>query len=131
MISKSFHRILDQYRKQTFTGPPENVRDHIMAATRSLMRGNWAQAYAYVSALNSWGLMPRKEEVRCAGAGAAALAGWRAGSWCSGPGHAGAGHRRPGLPGRLACSPRLLTAPAHRAHSPRPLAAPRRRCWRC
>lgn len=63
MISKSFHRILDQYRKQTFTGPPENVRDHIMAATRALMRGNWEQAYGYVSSLNSWSLMPRKDEV--------------------------------------------------------------------
>jgi hypothetical protein len=63
MISKSFHRILDQYRKQTFTGPPENVRDHIMAATRSLTCGNWDQAYKYVAALNSWALMPRKDEV--------------------------------------------------------------------
>lgn len=36
MISKSFHRIWDTYARQAFTGPPENVRDHIMAASRSL-----------------------------------------------------------------------------------------------
>ncbi|GFH32888.1 eIF3 p110, partial [Haematococcus lacustris] len=44
-----------------FTGPPENVRDHVMSATRSLMRGDWRKAYAYVTALTVWGLVPSKE----------------------------------------------------------------------
>eukprot|EP00882_Tetradesmus_deserticola_P006590 GHRQ01006939.1.p1 GENE.GHRQ01006939.1~~GHRQ01006939.1.p1 ORF type:complete len:782 (+),score=486.53 GHRQ01006939.1:187-2532(+) len=63
VISKSFHRILDTYNRQTFTGPPETVRDHIMAATRALMRGDWSGAYGAVSALSVWQLVPQRESV--------------------------------------------------------------------
>lgn len=48
------------WHPQMFTGPPENVRDHVMAATRSLMLGDWRKAHAYVAALPVWGLMPQK-----------------------------------------------------------------------
>lgn len=44
-------------------GPPETVRDHIMAATRALMRGDWSAAYAAVSALTVWQLVPQREAV--------------------------------------------------------------------
>lgn len=51
---------------QTFTGPPENVRDHIVAACRALSTGDWRRAFGYISALPCWALMPQKEQV-CAG----------------------------------------------------------------
>lgn len=33
------HRLMDNYDRQSFTGPPENVRDHVMAAVRALATG--------------------------------------------------------------------------------------------
>ncbi|KAG1661195.1 hypothetical protein FOA52_006001 [Chlamydomonas sp. UWO 241] len=63
MMSKSFHRHLDTYNRQMFTGPPENVRDHVMAATKALMRGDWARAYGYIASLTVWNLVPAKEPV--------------------------------------------------------------------
>ena len=46
-----------------FTGPPENVRDHIMASTKALMRGDWSKAYAIVASLPAWNLLRNKEGV--------------------------------------------------------------------
>eukprot|EP00891_Asterochloris_glomerata_P007222 jgi/Astpho2/7222/fgenesh1_pm.00113_%23_10_t len=65
VISKPFRRLLDNYERQTFTGPPENVRDHVMAATKSLMSGQWGQAYEYLAALTVWPLIGgvRKDDV--------------------------------------------------------------------
>ncbi|BDA51264.1 Eukaryotic translation initiation factor 3 subunit C [Coccomyxa sp. Obi] len=62
-LSKTFRRLLDNYDKQTFTGPPENVRDHVMASTQALMRGDWRKAYEYLAGLTSWNLIPAKENV--------------------------------------------------------------------
>lgn len=39
VISKPLRRLMDNYERQSFTGPPENVRDHVMAAVRSLATG--------------------------------------------------------------------------------------------
>ncbi|KAK9794329.1 hypothetical protein WJX73_000840 [Symbiochloris irregularis] len=62
-ISKPFRRLMDNYERQTFTGPPENVRDHVMAATRALLKGEWQRAYAYLSDLPSWNLLAEKDKV--------------------------------------------------------------------
>ncbi len=63
VISRPFRRLMDNYERQTFTGPPESVRDHVMAATRQLMAGDYKQAYAYVSSLTVWNLLPERESV--------------------------------------------------------------------
>jgi hypothetical protein len=46
-----------------FTGPPESVRDHIMAAARALSRGDWEKAFKFITALKMWNLMPNREAV--------------------------------------------------------------------
>ena len=46
-----------------FTGPPENVRDHVMAATKALMRGDWGKSYQFLTSLAVWNLMPQKAKV--------------------------------------------------------------------
>eukprot|EP00798_Chlamydomonas_sp_ICE-L_P014783 gene14783-20833_t len=61
--SKSFHRILDTYNRQMFNGPPENVRDTVMAATKALMKGDWTKSFGYVSSLAVWNIVPKKETV--------------------------------------------------------------------
>ncbi|CAI5487944.1 unnamed protein product [Closterium sp. Naga37s-1] len=58
VISKNFRRLLDMYERQTFTGPPENVRDHVMAASRALMCGDWQRAVQLAEALDVWKLLP-------------------------------------------------------------------------
>ncbi len=45
-------------------GPPENVRDHVMAASKSLGSGDWTNAYAHLAALPVWALVPGREQVR-------------------------------------------------------------------
>ncbi|PSC74602.1 Eukaryotic translation initiation factor 3 subunit C [Micractinium conductrix] len=63
IISKPLRRLMDNYDRQSFTGPPENVRDHVMAAVRSLSTGDWRRAYQYATALTCWNLLPQKEAV--------------------------------------------------------------------
>ena len=48
----------------TAAGPPENVRDHVMAASKSLGSGDWTNAYAHLAALPVWALVPGREQVR-------------------------------------------------------------------
>lgn len=53
-VSKSFQYFLRNSMKSAFPGPPENTRDHVMAATRCLMKGDWQGAYKFVSAIRAW-----------------------------------------------------------------------------
>lgn len=60
--AKALRRLMDIYDRQTFLGPPENVRDHITAACRSLATGDWKKAYHYTSVLSCWGLLGGSKE---------------------------------------------------------------------
>jgi len=56
-VSKPLKRLMDHYERQTFVGPPENVRDHIIATCRALSTGDWRKAYKFASSLQCWALL--------------------------------------------------------------------------
>jgi len=64
IVSKAFRRLFDHHLRQSFNGPPENTRDLVMAATKSLRTGEWQKCVKYVNRLRMWDLMPNAEHVR-------------------------------------------------------------------
>ncbi|KAJ1540177.1 Eukaryotic translation initiation factor 3 subunit C, partial [Cladochytrium tenue] len=75
IISKPFRRMLDFNSRQVFTGivltvteqskgPPENTRDHIMAASKALAEGSWEKSRDLVSSIKIWDLMQDAAKIK-------------------------------------------------------------------
>jgi translation initiation factor 3 subunit C len=58
VTSRIFRKYLLLYTKQVFTGPPENTREHVLAATKCLLAGDWLKACEYILSLEVWNLVP-------------------------------------------------------------------------
>lgn len=58
IISKNFRRYFDQYDRQVFSGPPENTRDHVIAASKCLFTGEWRTSRDLLLPLSVWDLFP-------------------------------------------------------------------------
>ncbi|XP_027367518.1 eukaryotic translation initiation factor 3 subunit C-like [Abrus precatorius] len=64
IISKNFCRLLEVSQKQTFTGPPENVRDHVMAATKVLLsKGDFNKAFDIIGSIHVWKFVRNSDKV--------------------------------------------------------------------
>jgi translation initiation factor 3 subunit C len=64
IISKTFRKTLENTERQTFTGPPENTRDHVIAAAKSLIQSDWNQCSQYLLNLDIWKLIPKADDVK-------------------------------------------------------------------
>ena len=41
LISKNFHHVLRQSERQPLVGPPESMREHLVAASKAMKKGDW------------------------------------------------------------------------------------------
>eukprot|EP01018_Ginkgo_biloba_P021856 Gb_22095 [translate_table: standard] len=62
-INRIFRRLLEANGKQIFSGPPESVRDHVLAAMRALNEGDWQKAFQFIERLDVWKLLEEKVKV--------------------------------------------------------------------
>ncbi|RXG59277.1 Eukaryotic translation initiation factor 3 subunit C [Armadillidium vulgare] len=68
MISKSFHHQLKNSERQSLVGPPESMREHVVAASKAMRNGNWnlCRSLLLNDKMNAkvWDLFHEAEKVR-------------------------------------------------------------------
>ena len=68
MISKQFHYQLKFSERQPVIGPPENMREHVVAASRAMRNGEWRNCVQFLvnEKMNNkvWDLMPQSSNVK-------------------------------------------------------------------
>lgn len=55
---QNFRKYLQSYNRQVFTGPPENTKEHVLAAAKALMVGDLAKANNLILNMDVWNLIP-------------------------------------------------------------------------
>eukprot|EP00613_Pedinella_sp_CCMP2098_P076133 CAMPEP_0171939554 /NCGR_PEP_ID=MMETSP0993-20121228/36399_1 /TAXON_ID=483369 /ORGANISM="non described non described, Strain CCMP2098" /LENGTH=957 /DNA_ID=CAMNT_0012581419 /DNA_START=43 /DNA_END=2912 /DNA_ORIENTATION=- len=61
VISRHFRKHMEFMERQVFTGPPENTRDHVLMAAKSLMTGDYKKCEGLLlggDGLDVWNLIP-------------------------------------------------------------------------
>lgn len=48
LLSRSFHYQLKLSEKSPLIGPPENTREHVVAASRAMLKGDWRKCVEYI-----------------------------------------------------------------------------------
>ncbi|XP_064331545.1 eukaryotic translation initiation factor 3 subunit C-like [Phalacrocorax carbo] len=68
MISKQFHHQLRVGERQPLLGPPESMREHVVAASKAMKTGDWRSCHRFVvnDKMNGkvWDLFPEADKVR-------------------------------------------------------------------
>ncbi|KAL4617816.1 eukaryotic translation initiation factor 3 subunit C [Arapaima gigas] len=68
MISKQFHHQLRVGERQPLLGPPESMREHVVAASKAMKMGDWRTCHSFIinDKMNSkvWDLFPEAQRVR-------------------------------------------------------------------
>ncbi|XP_039295242.1 eukaryotic translation initiation factor 3 subunit C [Nilaparvata lugens] len=68
MISKTFYQQLRSSERQSLVGPPESMREHVVAASKAMRNGNWANCNDLIinEKMNAkvWDLFYESERVR-------------------------------------------------------------------
>uniref|UniRef100_A0A2K5QV57 Eukaryotic translation initiation factor 3 subunit C n=1 Tax=Cebus imitator TaxID=2715852 RepID=A0A2K5QV57_CEBIM len=68
MISKQFHHQLRVGERQPLLGPPESMREHVVAASKAMKMGNWKTCHSFIinEEMNEkvWDLFPETDKVR-------------------------------------------------------------------
>ncbi|XP_072454602.1 eukaryotic translation initiation factor 3 subunit C isoform X2 [Notamacropus eugenii] len=68
MISKQFHHQLRVGERQPLLGPPESMREHVVAASKAMKMGDWKTCHSFIinEKMNGkvWDLFPEANKVR-------------------------------------------------------------------
>lgn len=68
MISKTFYQQLRSSERQSLVGPPESMREHVVAASKAMRNGNWSACADYIindkMSAKVWDLFYEADKVR-------------------------------------------------------------------
>jgi len=63
-LSRTFHYQLRNAEKSPLVGPPDSMREHLVAAAKAMMKADWETCADTLLAHKIWNLMPKAEEVK-------------------------------------------------------------------